>query len=54
MTKDMKTYMKERRLKRRNDLIQKAGGKCLNCSSIVDLEFDHVDPKDKSFVLSRL
>lgn len=48
----MKTYMKERRLKRRNDLIQKAGGKCLNCSSTVDLEFDHVDPKDKSFVLS--
>ncbi len=30
------------------------GGKCVKCGSISNLEFDHINPNTKSFVLSRL
>jgi 5-methylcytosine-specific restriction endonuclease McrA len=50
-------YMREYHLKRyyriRGDLILRLGGKCANCGSIKDLQLDHIDPKTKSFEISR-
>lgn len=44
---------REARTRRRNRLIQRLGGKCVQCESIVDLEFDHLYPRNwKSHALS--
>lgn len=48
----MAVYMKNRRDSRRTKLIELAGGGCGECGSMEDLEFNHVDPSTKSFVLS--
>lgn len=29
------------------------GGKCQRCGSIDNLEFDHIDPKDKNFTIGK-
>lgn len=34
------------RLRLRGRLIQKLGGKCAECGSIVDLEFDHLERRE--------
>lgn len=39
---------------RKKELIQKLGGKCAECGSIENLEFDHIDPENKKFNISRL
>lgn len=44
-----KTYKKNRRLKRMAVFIAEFGGKCAQCPSTTDLEFDHIDPKSKKF-----
>jgi hypothetical protein len=49
---DMAKYMAERRKRRRNQLIEMSGGKCVRCSSTADLNFDHKDPKTRSFRLN--
>lgn len=49
---NMSVYMAERRKNRRNQLIEMSGGKCQKCGSIDDLNFDHKDPKDRSFRLT--
>ena len=41
--------MKARRSKRRQKMIDLLGGKCSNCGSKNQLEFDHKNPKKKSF-----
>lgn len=38
---------------RRARLIALRGGKCVDCGATEDLEFDHRDPREKSFDLSR-
>lgn len=38
---------------RRNDLLERLGGHCVDCGRTEDLQFDHVDAKTKSFTLSR-
>jgi hypothetical protein len=48
----MKTYMKERRIKRRALLIKKLGSICSKCNSVEDLQFDHIDRSTKLFTLS--
>jgi 5-methylcytosine-specific restriction endonuclease McrA len=51
--RDRKAYMRERwkrlHYERRIWLIEKWGGKCNSCGSTKQLEFDHIDPKTKSF-----
>lgn len=39
--------------KRRQRLIDYLGGKCVQCGSTTDLEFDHIDPSLKSFDIKR-
>ena len=34
---------------RREGFVARLGGKCVDCDGSEDLEFDHVDPKTKSF-----
>ena len=36
----------------REILLEKLGGKCVQCGSTKSLEFDHIDPKTKSFNIS--
>lgn len=40
--------------KKRGDLESLLGGKCVICSSIKDLQFDHIDPLTKSFSIGCL
>lgn len=48
----MAEYMAARREKRRNSLIDLAGGKCNQCGTIEELEFNHLDRSTKLFNLS--
>lgn len=48
----MRQYMAERRVKRRNQLIELSGGKCQQCGALENLEFDHRDRAEKKFTLS--
>jgi hypothetical protein len=49
---DMALYMKNRRAKRRQKLIELGGDKCSKCHSLSNLEFNHIDRSTKLFVLS--
>lgn len=44
----MLIYTKTRRKQRRTEAIQQLGGRCVRCGSTDNLEFDHIDPNDKS------
>lgn len=48
----MRQYMSDRRLNRRNKLIEMSGGKCKECDSSENLEFNHINRQDKNFILS--
>jgi hypothetical protein len=45
----MREYQMRRYHTRRTMFIAEMGGKCVVCSSTENLEFDHIDPKLKSF-----
>jgi 5-methylcytosine-specific restriction endonuclease McrA len=47
-------YQRQRYHKRRLEAIQYLGGKCNNCSSLENLELDHIDRNKKSFGISKL
>lgn len=47
-------YMKERYLVVRAAFIARLGGRCVQCGSDEDLEFDHIDPTTKKFTISKL
>lgn len=49
----MNAYMKERWEKRRLAAIEQLGGKYVQCGSNINLEFDHVDPSEKSFTIAK-
>jgi hypothetical protein len=42
---------KERKRQRRAQLIEMLGGRCVRCGTTDDLEFDHIDPATKRFVV---
>ena len=50
----MNEYLKKRYHERRNKLIEMLGGKCNNCGSIINLQFDHVDYKEKKYSLAKI
>jgi len=49
----MNEYMKKRAKKRRQEAIDYLGGACVVCNTKENLEFDHIDPKTKTFTISR-
>lgn len=48
----MRQYMADRRAKRKQQLIEMLGGHCARCEVTDELDFDHIDPKTKSFQIS--
>jgi len=50
----MKHYILDRYHKRRGDAKEFLGGKCNKCGSVEDLQFDHIDPKTKSFPIGTM
>jgi hypothetical protein len=49
----MREYLANRYRERRELLILEMGGKCVKCAKTSDLEFDHIDPENKSFPISK-
>ena len=52
-SKDMNEYMKRRWRIRRRNAVAFLGGHCKDCGSVRGLQFDHKDPKQKSFTIAR-
>lgn len=50
----MRVYMQKRYKQRRDDAINFLGGKCVDCGRTTELEFDHVDPKLKSYNMGEI
>ncbi len=48
----MAEYQKDHYLRRLTLAKNLLGGKCIDCGSIENLEFDHIDPATKSFVIT--
>lgn len=46
---EIKIYNSKRYKERRDKYINQLGGKCVNCETSDNLEFDHINPSDKSF-----
>ena len=49
----MAEYMLNRYHRNRAILIEELGGKCIDCGSTVNLEFDHAESSDKEFDLAK-
>lgn len=49
----MRKYNLNRFYQRKEKAIAQLGGKCVDCGSTENLEFDHVDPTTKSFTIGR-
>jgi 5-methylcytosine-specific restriction endonuclease McrA len=50
----MRVKILERYHKRRTEAKQRLGGKCVVCGTKENLEFDHINAKEKSFGISKL
>ena len=48
----MPTSAQKFREKRRIELKTRLGGKCVDCGTTQDLDFDHIDPKTKTIEIS--
>ena len=48
----MKEYMRKRYAQRKSKALSFLGGQCVQCASVEDLEFDHIDPDTKSFTVT--
>lgn len=46
-------YYRERYYKRKNELLEILGGKCIKCGITDGLEFDHIDPENKNFNIGK-
>jgi 5-methylcytosine-specific restriction endonuclease McrA len=44
-----KEWMQRKYLEKKLEFISYLGGKCKHCCSTEDLQFDHIDPKEKKF-----
>lgn len=49
----MRGYQKARYEKRRTGFIEELGGVCVQCNSVDELEFDHINPDTKSFNVAK-
>jgi hypothetical protein len=49
----MREYIANRYRERKETLILEMGGKCVKCGKTSDLEFDHINPEDKSFNIGK-
>lgn len=47
-------YNLERYHRIRSEYVEKLGGHCVDCATIDELEFDHVDPSTKEFDIGKL
>lgn len=50
----MRKYMLARYHERRKQAVEKLGGKCIDCGTTEDLEFDHADSKTKEFNVAKI
>ena len=50
----MKDYMRKRYHNKRNEAIEKLGGKCVYCGDNTQLQFDHIKPEDKLYEIGSL
>jgi 5-methylcytosine-specific restriction endonuclease McrA len=50
----MRDYQKARYYRRRLEAIASLGGKCVACGQTEDLEFDHINPLDKTYNVARI
>jgi 5-methylcytosine-specific restriction endonuclease McrA len=50
----MRDYQKARYYRRRLEAIASLGGKCVTCGRTEDLEFDHINPSDKTYNVARI
>lgn len=50
----MKKYMRDRYARRREDALEYLGGRCLDCGSEENLQFDHIDPSSKEFNIGKI
>ena len=50
----MKRHMLARYYRKKQKMIDMLGGKCTNCGTDKNLEFDHIDPLQKSFTIGKL
>lgn len=48
-----KKYSREYYHDRKNEYINKLGGKCAICKGEEDLEFDHINANDKNFPIGK-
>ncbi len=48
----MRCYLKRRYTERFQAAVRQLGGRCVQCGSMVDLQFDHIQPCTKSFEIS--
>ena len=52
---EKRAYRQKRYYETLSESMEKLGGKCVKCGATERLEFDHIDPKNKSFcITSRL
>lgn len=51
---EARAYMRDRYAEQRTQFIQWLGGKCVKCNTTNNLQFDHIDPKTKSFGIGAL
>lgn len=49
----MRRYMLDRYNRRKEEAIQFLGGVCVDCGTTNMLEFDHIEPTTKSFVIGK-
>jgi hypothetical protein len=54
MPTDMNAYMKERWKQRRQKAIEYLGGRCIQCGTTENLEFDHIDPSTKVATIAKI
>ena len=52
-SEETKDYLKKRYYETLSECKEKLGGKCVKCGATERLEFDHIDPKNKSFEITR-